>query len=91
MAAALDHHAILAAILADRAAAISKTPSREGVILVAHGPNEDKENAMWLADLSMVAKLIVAQKSFARVEATTVRDEPMSQCETPPRRSSAAW
>lgn len=75
MAPALDHHAILADILADRASAISRKPSHEVLVLVAHGPNDDAENALWLADLSVLAKLIAAKKTFARVEVATLRDD----------------
>ncbi len=75
MAPALDRHAILADILTERAAAISKKPAQEVVVLVAHGPNEDAENELWLADLRAVAKMIAAKKPFVRVEATTVRDD----------------
>jgi sirohydrochlorin ferrochelatase len=75
MAPALDRHQILANILADRASAISKNPAKEEVVLVAHGPNEDAENALWLADLGAVAKLVAAKAPYARVEAATVRDD----------------
>lgn len=75
MSPALDHHAILAAILTDRASAISVDPAQEVVILVAHGPNGDKENDLWLADLSALAKQIAVTKSFARIEVATVRDD----------------
>ncbi len=75
MAPALDHHPILADILADRAMAISRNPAKEVVVLVAHGPNDDPENDLWLADLREVAKMIAAKKPFVRVEAVTVRDD----------------
>jgi sirohydrochlorin ferrochelatase len=75
MAPALDRHRILADILADRAAAISKNPAKEEVVLLAHGPNEDAENALWLADLSAVAKLVAAKAPYARVEVATLRDD----------------
>jgi sirohydrochlorin ferrochelatase len=72
---ALDHHAVLAQILADRATAISRAPAREVLILVAHGPNDDQENILWLADLSALAKQIASQKPFARIEVATLRDD----------------
>ncbi len=61
MAPALDRHAILADILTERATAISKKPAQEVVVLVAHGPNENAENELWLADLRAVAKMIAAK------------------------------
>ena len=75
MAPALDRHQILADILTDRAAAISRSPAKEEVVLVAHGPNEDAENALWLADLGAVAKLVAAKAPYARVEVATLRDD----------------
>lgn len=75
MAAALDRHRILAEILSERAAAISHDAKKEEVILVAHGPNDDRENAMWLADLGAVAQMIAAKKSYAAIEVATVRDD----------------
>ena len=75
MAPALDHHPITAQILSDRAAAITKDPSRDVLILVAHGPNDDSENAQWLADMATLAKLISAHSSYARIECATLRDD----------------
>ena len=75
MAPALDRHQILADILTDRAAAISRNPAKEKVVLVAHGPNEDAENALWFADLGAVAKLVAAKAPYARVEVATLRDD----------------
>jgi sirohydrochlorin ferrochelatase len=75
MSAALDRHQILADILVDRAAAISHNPAKESLVLVAHGPNEDSENALWLEDLGAVAKLVAAKASYAHVEIATLRDD----------------
>jgi sirohydrochlorin ferrochelatase len=75
MAPALDRHQILADILADRAAAMSHNPAKEEVVLVAHGPNEDAENALWLADLGVVAKLVASKAPYARVDVATLRDD----------------
>ncbi len=75
MAAALDRHPIVADILADRARAIGKDPSREVVILVAHGPNDDQENAEWLADMAALAKRITEKAPYARIDTVTLRDD----------------
>lgn len=48
----------LAAALADRIAAISEDPSRETVILVAHGAARDEDNDRWLGLLGNVAAAI---------------------------------
>src|SRR5262245_15328332 len=55
MAPALGRHPLVAAILADRAKAISKEPGREVVVLVAHGPVPQDDNDRWLADLGALA------------------------------------
>jgi len=44
---AMDDHALIAAILADRARALSQDPTRENLVLVAHGPNPEDEAARW--------------------------------------------
>ncbi len=75
MTPALDHHPIVADILSDRAAAIAKDPVHDVIVLVAHGPNDDQENAEWLADMAALAKLIAAHTSYARVDYVTVRDD----------------
>lgn len=75
MSAALDRHPVLANILLDRAATISRRPAQELVVLIAHGPNDDKENALWLEDLNAVASMVAAKKPFARVGVITLRDD----------------
>jgi sirohydrochlorin ferrochelatase len=75
MTSALDNHPIVAAILADRARAISTDPAHEAVVLVAHGPVSDDENRQWLANLNDLAKGIVASTRYASIDAMTVRDD----------------
>ncbi len=75
MASALDHHRIVADILVDRAASISKDPSHEVVILVAHGPVPDDENKLWLNDMSLLAKEIRKRAQYAGIECLTLRDD----------------
>lgn len=75
MTSALDRDSIVAAILADRAAAIAKNPSRDVVIFVAHGPNDDAENAKWLANMQALAAQIPMRASYARIECFTLRDD----------------
>jgi sirohydrochlorin ferrochelatase len=75
MTAALDRHPIVADILLDRANAISRNPKRESVILVAHGPQNDAENALWLEDMASLAEQIGAHKAFSGIEYLTLRDD----------------
>jgi sirohydrochlorin ferrochelatase len=45
----LNRHPLVAQILISRAQSISSNPEEEAVVLVAHGPVTDEENAKWLA------------------------------------------
>lgn len=72
---ALDDHPIVADILISRATAISRNPAHEAVVVVAHGPVPDADNALWLADMRRLADRIRAAVPFAGVEALTVRDD----------------
>lgn len=74
MTPALDRHPLVAEILLSRARAISTTPSKEAVILVAHGPVSDEENQKWMADMEALAGPL-RDAGFARVVALTVRDD----------------
>ena len=75
MTAALNAHPLVAAILASRASSLSTDPARESVILVAHGPVSDEDNARWLADMKRLAEQMAARASFASIDWLTVRDD----------------
>ena len=75
MSRALDSHPIVAAILADRARAISKDPAHESVVLVAHGPVKDDENQQWLETMATLAASIRQDAPYANIDWMTVRDD----------------
>jgi sirohydrochlorin ferrochelatase len=75
MTSALDRHAIVSDILFSRAQSISRQPKDEVVIVVAHGPVSDEENAKWLADMSALVEQMTKKGGFKRVEYMTVRDD----------------
>lgn len=75
MAAALDHHPVVAEILKDRAASISQDPAHEVVLLIAHGPVPDDENKLWLNDMGLLAEQIHKQTHYADFEYLTLRDD----------------
>lgn len=75
MTGALDRHPIVADILLTRARSISRSPKDEVVIIVAHGPVTDQDNAKWLADMGALVERIRKASSFKRVEYMTVRDD----------------
>lgn len=72
MTPALNSHALLGAIVADRARAISEAPAKEAVILVAHGPVTDVDNALWLADMRALAAHVAG---YASVDVLSLRDD----------------
>ncbi|WP_394835803.1 hypothetical protein LVJ94_02595 [Pendulispora rubella] len=62
-------------ILADRAAALSKAPAREDVLILAHGPGDDAENARWMAKLDARAAVVRTRAPFRRVQVETLRED----------------
>lgn len=47
---------LIGPILADRVRALSVNPSNESVLLIGHGPGDDKENERWLAAMERHAR-----------------------------------
>lgn len=72
---ALDRHKIVSDILLSRALSISHDPEHEAVVIVAHGPVSDEENAQWLADMAALAGRMKKASHFRRIEYLTVRDD----------------
>ncbi len=65
-------------ILINRVKELSKKPKRETVILVAHGPNDKKDNYMWEATLQNIATQIKSAfgvHAFRNVTYLTLRDD----------------
>jgi sirohydrochlorin ferrochelatase len=75
MTPALNRHALVGSILADRARSISAAPASEAVILVAHGPVPEDDNRRWLDDMGVLAEQVRAAAPFASVDYMTVRDD----------------
>lgn len=76
MTPALNDHPIVADILASRARSISRTPSEEAVVIVAHGPNDEGDNRKWLADMASLAERLRREPDgFAAIESLTLRDD----------------
>ncbi len=75
MTPALNRHAIVAAIVADRAKSISTAPDREAIIIVAHGPVPEDDNRRWLDDMAVLAQHTKASAPYASVDYMTVRDD----------------
>jgi hypothetical protein len=75
MTRALNDHAVVAEILTSRSRSISKNPSQESVVIVAHGPNSDGENRQWLADMGSLAGQMAKAERFASIDYLTLRDD----------------
>lgn len=77
----LDADTLVAKTLYDNIQQFSKTPEKETVILVAHGPNSDEDNKGWLKNLDSLAKQIQARQirekgvGFKNILFATVRDD----------------
>lgn len=71
---ALDSHAVVAEILVSRALDISRAPEEEVVVLVAHGPSSEEDNAHWLDNMRVLAEKM-GHTRFSRIEHLTVRDD----------------
>lgn len=65
----------MGAILAERARALSREPQREEVLILAHGPEDDAENARWLAQLDARADAARQSLPFRRVQVETLRED----------------
>ena len=75
MSAPLDDDLVVGDVLLERAMALSQQPPSESVILVAHGPTTEEDNAQWLATMGRVAQQIQAQGRFRTVIPVTMRDD----------------
>ena len=75
MTSPLDDHPLVADILLERAQALSRVPAEENVILIAHGPNEDADNAAWLQMMGHLGERIQQQGHFRAVIPVTMRDD----------------
>lgn len=80
MTSALDDNDVVAQILDDRIAKLSVKPSRETVILVAHGPNDETDNQHWIESLESLSMKIQKiqerkDKAYKQIFSVTVRDD----------------
>lgn len=75
MTGALDDSILVAEILLERAMELSKNAAKETVILVGHGPNDEKENRLWLADMEKLASFVRKKGYFKEVEVATWRSD----------------
>ncbi|MBV2208311.1 MAG: hypothetical protein KUL77_01955 [Thermomonas sp.] len=62
-------------VLAARARELSKAPKKEDVLILAHGPGDDAENARWLEKMGERAATVQKSQPFRRVQVMTLRED----------------
>jgi len=62
-------------VLADRARELSSDPSKEDVLILAHGPADDAENERWIAAIDKRAEAVREALPFRRVQVMTLRED----------------
>lgn len=63
------------AVLVERARALSRTPEREDILILAHGTGDDAENKRWLAFLDSRADVVRKSAPYRRVQVETLRED----------------
>ena len=68
---------LIAEVLLERILEVSREPSRETVILLAHGAGSDEDDRLWLEQLAQRAEQIRARApvTFRAIEVATVRED----------------
>ena len=72
---ALDVDPILAGILSDRARALSRDPSTESLVIVAHGPNGAADADRWMDVIRELGVQIQSLVPFKEVDVRLLRDD----------------
>lgn len=62
-------------ILVDRVQSLSSQPANESVLILAHGPGDDAENARWLANMERRVGRIRQIGPFREVRCETLRED----------------
>ena len=65
----------MGAVLVQRARGLSKQPQRESLLILAHGPETDDENARWLAKIDARAEAVRKAVPFREVRVETLRED----------------
>lgn len=74
LAPTLDKSPFLAAILADRAKALTPTPGRETLVLAGIAPRSDDARKAWLTSAQAIADQVGAKAGYRKAVAVGVRD-----------------
>jgi hypothetical protein len=65
----------MGAVLAARARALSRAAKDETVLILAHGPEDDAENARWLSQIDRRAEAVRQALPFRAVRVETLRED----------------
>ncbi len=74
-AGAMDAHPLISEILLERALAVTDDAPASSVILIAHGPNDEEENRLWLRDMETHAEYLRRHGGFRSVTFLTHRND----------------
>ena len=72
---ALDDSPLVAQILLERSIDLSKDPSREAIVIVAHGPETEQENEAWLSSMEALGEKVRQFAGYAAVAVATLQDD----------------
>jgi hypothetical protein len=70
----MEDHPLVAEMLIDHAAEISRDPAREEIIIVAHGPVDEQDNKTQLATMENLA-VYLRNRGYAGVYPVTLQDD----------------
>lgn len=65
----------MGAVLVERVRPLSRDPRRETVLVLAHGPGDDGENARWISEIDARAQALRGHAPFRRVVVETLRED----------------
>jgi sirohydrochlorin ferrochelatase len=75
MTPALDSHPFVGEVLLERARALSRDPKKETVVLVGHGPVDEKALSRWEETMGRLAERLRREGGFFAVKTGTLRDD----------------
>jgi hypothetical protein len=71
----LNDSAVVVEILLDRAHEISSEPSKETLVIIGHGPNDETDNTRWIQIMQNLSARIKERGGYKNVEGLTLRDD----------------
>jgi sirohydrochlorin cobaltochelatase len=69
----LDSHPLVSGVIEERTRELSRDPSHESIVLVAHGPLIDADDRAWLGEMETLVKPL--RSRFRSVDVATIRDD----------------